>query len=67
MAGGGVAWCGVHRRATELRSLTSKAAMFFFKRRKPGKFFKIKMQDMATYMPNRGQRRGGGLIDNRKS
>ena len=50
----------MHQRATELRSFTSKAAMFFFKRRKPGIFLKRNMQDMATYMPNRGQRRGEG-------
>ena len=55
----------MHQRATELRSLTSKAAMFFFKRRKPGMYLKRNMQDMATYMLNRGQRRGGGLMDNR--
>ena len=62
---GGGAWCGLHRRATKLRSLTSKAAMFFFKRRKPGMFLKMNMQVMATHMPNRGQRRrgGGGLVD----
>ena len=57
----------MHQRATELRSLTSKAAMFFFKRRKPGMFLKRNMQDMATYMPNRGQRRGGGVMDYKKS
>ena len=36
--------------------------MFFFKRRKPGMFLKRNTQDMATYMPNRGQRRGGGSL-----